>query len=100
MTTEKLYADRDICEQDAKGGFYFKHVLAMTAEGLHSKSDIAAELAHRDIIIQRQKDLIVAVQSALQDLEKEEHQSRLRGGAAGIASAISACLITIEAGKR
>lgn len=53
MSTEKLYAERDICEQDEKGGFYFKHVLAMTAEGLHSKSDIAAELAHRDLRIQQ-----------------------------------------------
>ena len=53
MTNEKLYAERDICEQDEKGGFYFKHVLAMTAEGLHSKSDIAAELAHRDLRIQQ-----------------------------------------------
>lgn len=100
MSNEKLYAERDICELDDLGGFYTKHVSAMTAEQLHSKSDIAAELAYRDRIIQRQKDLIVAVQSALQDLEKEELQSRLRGGAAGIASAISACLITIEAGKR
>ena len=53
MTTEKLYAERDICEQDAKGGFYIKHVLAMTSEGLHSKSDLAAELAHRDLRIQQ-----------------------------------------------
>lgn len=53
MTNEKLYAERDICEQDEKGGFYFKHVLAMTAEQLHSKSDIAAELAHRDLRIQQ-----------------------------------------------
>ena len=53
MTNEKLYAERDICEQDEKGGFYFKHALAMTAEGLHSKSDIAAELAHRDLRIQQ-----------------------------------------------
>lgn len=27
---------------------YADHVLAMTAEGLHDKSDIAAELARRD----------------------------------------------------
>lgn len=58
MSTEKLYADRDICELDEKGGFYFKHVLAMTAEGLHSKSNIAAELAHRDIRIKQLEDLL------------------------------------------
>jgi K+/H+ antiporter YhaU regulatory subunit KhtT len=41
----KLYAERDIMEM---GQGYFEHVLAMTAEGLHDKSDIAAELAWRD----------------------------------------------------
>ena len=65
MTTEKLYADRDICEQDAKGGFYFKHVLAMTAEGLHSKSDIAAELAHRDLRIQQLEAVLNATRDYL-----------------------------------
>lgn len=41
----KLYAKRDIIGQ---GEFYTRHVMAMTAEGLHDKSSIAAELAHRD----------------------------------------------------
>lgn len=31
--------------------YYTRHVMAMTEEGLHSKSDIAAELAYRDIMI-------------------------------------------------
>lgn len=99
MSQEKLYAERDICELDDLGGFYSKHVSAMTAEQLHSKSAIAAELAHRDQIIKRQKDLIVAVQSALQDLKKEELPSRLRGGAAGIESAIKACAALMDASK-
>ena len=43
------YADRDII---AQGEVYTKHVSAMTTEGLHDKSDIAAELAHRDIAIE------------------------------------------------
>ena len=42
------YADRDTI---AMSDVYGKHVSAMTAEGLHAKSDIAAELAHRDIRI-------------------------------------------------
>lgn len=46
----KLYAERDII---AQGQTYCDHVMAMTAESLHSKSDIAAELAHRDIEIER-----------------------------------------------
>lgn len=48
----KLYAERniiDLCE------YYTKHISAMTAEGLHSKSDIAAELAFRDAEIDRLK---------------------------------------------
>lgn len=59
----KYYAERDIVDQDLRnGGAYMRHVQAMTAEGLHSKSDIAAELAHRDIVIAK-------LQSAL----REEH---------------------------
>jgi hypothetical protein len=45
-----LYSDRDVIKQ---GKIYTNHVLAITREGLHSKSDIAAELAHRDIEIAR-----------------------------------------------
>jgi len=40
-----LYPQRD---SEALGEFYLMHVSAMTAEGLHSKSDIAAQLAWRD----------------------------------------------------
>jgi hypothetical protein len=43
--TGKLYANRDAM---ALGQFYLDHVNAMTLEGLHSKSAIAAELAWRD----------------------------------------------------
>lgn len=39
------YAERDIKNQ---GVHYTVHLEAMTNEGLNSKSDIAAELAHRD----------------------------------------------------
>lgn len=42
------YEDRDITYLDEQGGHYCRHVQAMTAEGLHSKSDIAAELGWRD----------------------------------------------------
>lgn len=47
--TDKQYAvgQRDI-EQLDEGGYYTRHIHAMTHEGLHSKSDIAAELAYRD----------------------------------------------------
>lgn len=43
-----MYAKRDL---EQLGKYYFRHLNAMTAEKLHSKSDIAAELAVRDAII-------------------------------------------------
>ena len=42
------YAKRDL---EGLGKYYFRHLNAMTREGLHSKSDIAAELATRDMLI-------------------------------------------------
>jgi hypothetical protein len=50
-----LYAERDIIGQ---GNFYSRHTSAMTGEGLHSKSDIAAELAHRDIQIEQLQEQV------------------------------------------
>lgn len=47
-----MYTERDIENQ---GQAYIDHITAMTDEGLHSKSDIAAELAHRDIEIAKWK---------------------------------------------
>ena len=44
------YAKRD---HRALGEHYLRHVSAMTGEGLHAKSDIAAELAWRDAEIER-----------------------------------------------
>ena len=51
----KHYEHRDVMKQ---GQVYCDHVMAMTAEGLHQKSDIAAELAHRDIRIAKLEKLI------------------------------------------
>ena len=45
----KHYAKRSPMELDLAGGHYERHVSAMTSEGLHEKSDIAAELAWRDL---------------------------------------------------
>ncbi len=47
----KQYAERDVISLDRAGGHYIRHVGAMTAEKLHSKSEIAAELAYRDWLI-------------------------------------------------
>jgi len=61
----KLYTERDIIEQ---GDYYSRHTSAMTGEDLHSKSDIAAELAHRDIEIDKLKARVAAQQSALNSI--------------------------------
>lgn len=50
---DKQYAERDAYELDVAGGYYCRHVSAMTGEKLHAKSDIAAELGHRDMIIDK-----------------------------------------------
>lgn len=44
----KHYRQRDI---ESQGDHFIRHLDAMTAERLHAKSDIAAELAHRDLLI-------------------------------------------------
>lgn len=49
----RQYADRDHRQLDKLGNYYSRHVEAMTAEGLHDKSDIAGELAYRDAEIDR-----------------------------------------------
>lgn len=59
----KQYAERDIESLDEVGGFYSRHVSAMTGEGLHTKSSIAAELGHRDMVI---SELLEALQMALE----------------------------------
>ena len=62
-----LYSERDIIEQ---GDHYSRHTSAMTGEGLHSKSDIAAELAHRDIEIERLQARVSELYSALDNVNE------------------------------
>lgn len=58
-----LYKERDAMELDAAGGFYSQHVMSMTSEQLHSKSDIAAELGYRDMVV---NDLLTTLQSLVE----------------------------------
>lgn len=58
------YEDRDIV---AQGMFYIKHVSAMTAEKLHAKSDIAAELAYRDMRITELEAELTAIKAQAED---------------------------------
>lgn len=45
MSIKKYYKEHDASELEP---FYSQHVMAMTKEGLHSKSEIASQLAFRD----------------------------------------------------
>lgn len=69
--TKKLYAERDAMELDQIGGHYFKHVMAMTSESLHSKSDIAAELGWRDCQIEQLEQQLAESQSKLEKIAAE-----------------------------
>ncbi|QBQ80993.1 hypothetical protein HdK1rev_00090 [Escherichia phage vB_EcoS_HdK1] len=59
----RLYQERDAFELDKAGGFYSRHVMAMTSEQLHSKSAIAAELGHRDMRIDQLEKELQALRS-------------------------------------
>ena len=50
--------------------YYSAHVSAMTTEGLHSKSNIAAELAFRDQEIARLRAALEAVRAVAADRER------------------------------
>lgn len=42
------YKERDTIALDEAGGYFMKHMNALTVEKLHGKAEIAAELAYRD----------------------------------------------------
>ena len=62
MSGVKHYEYRDAMQLDEAGEYYFRHVMAMTAENLHSKSDIAAQLGYRD----QQIDTLLAAHQRLE----------------------------------
>src|SRR5690554_5926888 len=71
-----LYEERDIIEQ---GEHYTKHTSAMTGEGLHSKSAIAAELAHRDIQLEQAQARLAELEDALRYLREPWDLSKILG---------------------
>ena len=64
---DNLYAPRNYIEQ---GEFYVRHVDHMTREGLHDKSAIAGELAHRDIHIAELQAQIVTLKASKYAIDK------------------------------
>ena len=94
---KKQYGERDAQELDAAGGHYSRHVRAMTAECLDSKSDIAAELAHRDHLICKITDAIYSLQSVIDDNNRLVRElDELLNGEAGTAKQASLCDIVAQ----
>ncbi len=88
----KLYAERDIIEQ---GEFYARHVNHMTSERLFAKSDIAAELAHRDIEIAKWRalyqDMLDDSTAVRKEVARLEEIIRLRGSHADVCDFYGEC---------
>ena len=64
----KQYAERNPIELDKAGGYYIRHVSAMTGEKLHAKSAIAEELGYRDMVI----DELAACLQELVDVNEDD----------------------------
>jgi hypothetical protein len=58
------YKEVDPMELDEDGEYYFRHVLAMTKEKLHSKADIAKQLGVRDREIDKLREELAAQRTA------------------------------------
>ena len=63
----KHYAEREIMDQK----YYADHISAMTREELNSKSDIAAELAHRDEKNDKLTNMVKSLFGALSDMHAQ-----------------------------
>lgn len=77
-----LYANRDPSKLEP---WYSQHVNAMTAEGLHNKSDIAAELAHRDqriVALEQQNEALASRLDSAENAMREvvSHLQRSQRG--------------------
>lgn len=75
----KQYAQRDIESLDG----YMTHVMAMTAEQLNSKSNIAAELAWRDMQIaelQQKLDAVAAEVNGIREQAEDVYAAGYRHG--------------------
>lgn len=77
----KLYNERDAFELDQAGKYYTKHIVAMTKEGLESKGDIAAELGHRDMLIDQLKAQLKQSQVEQKDAVRDAFISGCHCGA-------------------
>lgn len=74
----KQYAERDAEALDVAGNYYTRHVCAMTAEGLHRKTDIAAELAWRDMQIDDLREKLAKKAELLRGCYAADHKRQKR----------------------
>lgn len=79
---DKQYAERDIMDLDISGNHYSRHISAMTREGLHSKSDIAAELAWRDARIAELESIRAAAEKLVRCKGRYNSEQNYRAMAA------------------
>ena len=56
------------------GQHYMNHVMAMTAEDLHSKAEIAEELAVRDMRIEALEALVRMCEDAMEQIEEIDYR--------------------------
>ena len=101
--------ERDIKQLDILGGYYGRHVSAMTSEGLHRKSAIAAELGYRDSVIDALRAELAALKAkaAVPDINQliellervrlsDEEANRHGNGSTYWNNAVLACQIAIR----
>ncbi|MCA1178918.1 MULTISPECIES: hypothetical protein [unclassified Pantoea] len=72
----KQYAERDAMALDEAGGYYMRHVMAMTGEKLHGKGDIAAELGWRDMQIADLQQKLEASEALMLAMRDDSRESR------------------------
>lgn len=75
----KQYGERDPMALDEVGGYYIRHVSAMTGENLHEKSAIAGELGYRDMVIdelKQQNEVLTRDYEAMKALYETDLEGR------------------------
>lgn len=87
----KHYDERDAMALDIAGNYYSTHVSAMTREGLHSKSDIAAELGFRDSRIETLETLCAEAYQVIGYLALEAGVFEKSGNISKVLDNLSAC---------
>ena len=83
MQKNKQYAEREYDELDFAGGYYSRHIYAMTAEDLNAKHRIAGELAFRDMLIDQLNEKIRNLENQILEADHlvSEMQHIIDGGA-------------------